>query len=59
MSSISVTRGDRVQRGQVIGYMGDTGTSTGVHCHYEINVDGKSVNPARYFDEDTFFKKRS
>ena len=40
-----VTRGRRVTQGQVIGYVGNTGRSTGPHLHYEILTRGKQVNP--------------
>jgi len=40
-----VTRGTRVAQGQVIGYVGNTGRSTGPHLHYEILTRGKQVNP--------------
>ncbi len=45
---IIVKAGERVKRGQVIGYVGTTGGSTGPHVHYEIWVKGKSVNPSEY-----------
>lgn len=38
-------RGNRVSQGQVIGYVGTTGTSTGAHLHYEVMVNGQQVNP--------------
>jgi murein DD-endopeptidase MepM/ murein hydrolase activator NlpD len=45
LSSISVTPGTRIKRGQLIGLMGSTGRSTGTHLHYEVRIDGKAVNP--------------
>ena len=45
MSRIAVTPGMRVQAGQVIGYVGSTGMSTGAHVHYEVFRDGVSVDP--------------
>ncbi len=43
-----VKKGQQVQRGQVIGYMGDSGRSTGYHLHYQIEKNGKCVNPFDY-----------
>lgn len=40
-----LSRGDRVRQGQVIGYVGTTGQSTGPHLHYEVHVQGQAVNP--------------
>ncbi len=40
-----ITRGARVTQGQVIGYVGSTGQSTGPHLHYEVHRDGVAVNP--------------
>jgi murein DD-endopeptidase MepM/ murein hydrolase activator NlpD len=44
-SSLSVQPGDRVRAGQVIAKVGSTGDSTGPHLHFEVQVDGKAVNP--------------
>ena len=46
MSRIAVEHGERVRRGQVIGYVGSTGLSTGPHLHYEMYRNGATVNPS-------------
>lgn len=48
LSSIAVTKGDKVTKGQIIGKVGNTGTSTASHLHYEVRIDGKAVNPIDY-----------
>ena len=48
MSSIAVANGAKVQRGQVLGYEGTTGYSTGPHCHFEVRVNGQTSNPMSY-----------
>jgi murein DD-endopeptidase MepM/ murein hydrolase activator NlpD len=45
-SKIIVKRGQRVRQGEVIGYVGSTGFSTGAHLHFEMEKDGVKVNPA-------------
>ena len=46
MSRIAVSSGQHVRRGQVIGYVGSTGLSTGPHLHYEMYRNGATVNPS-------------
>ncbi len=45
MSRIAVSSGRRVRRGQIIGYVGSTGLSTGPHLHYELYRGGRPINP--------------
>lgn len=52
MSKIIVKPGEKVKRGQVIGYVGNTGRSTGPHVHYEIKKNGKPINPVHFFYQD-------
>ncbi len=52
MSRIAVRKGQKVKRGQVIGYVGNTGLSAGPHLHYEVHYKGKPVNPIFYFYRD-------
>lgn len=41
--------GDIVKAGQLVGYVGNTGRSTGSHLHFTLTIDGKKVDPATYF----------
>ncbi len=48
MSRIAVAEGQHVHKGDVIGYVGSTGRSTGPHLHYEVRIAGEAVNPLPY-----------
>lgn len=47
-SSLLVSKGDKVYQGQAVAKAGSTGRSTGNHCHFEIRINGKTVNPLNY-----------
>ncbi len=48
-SSLAVSAGDYVTKGQVIAYVGSTGNSTGYHLHFEIRQDGTAIDPMQFF----------
>lgn len=50
LTRIDVRVGQRVERRQTVGLLGSTGRSTGPHVHYEVVVDGRTVDPARYVE---------
>lgn len=52
MSRMTVRPGQRVNRGDLIGYVGNTGTSTGPHLHYEVLRGGRPVNPVNFYYND-------
>lgn len=52
LSEFIVKPGQKVKRGQVIGYSGNTGGSTAPHLHYEVIKDNKKVNPVNFFYQD-------
>jgi murein DD-endopeptidase MepM/ murein hydrolase activator NlpD len=52
LDNFTVRKGQRVKRGEVIGYVGNTGASTAPHLHYEVIKDGKKVNPMNFFFQE-------
>lgn len=53
LSGFNVSKGQRIKRGDLIAYVGDTGRSTSSHLHYEIHKEGKVLNPMKYIIRDT------
>lgn len=52
LSQFNVSKGSRVKRGDLIGYVGSTGRSTAPHLHYEIHKNDKQINPMKYIIRD-------
>ena len=52
MSKYIVRRGEKVKRGDVIGYVGSSGTSVAPHLHYEVHYNGKKINPVNFYYND-------
>lgn len=52
MSAFKVRKGQKVKRGDIIGAVGNTGTSTGAHLHYEVIRNNKKIDPANFFFND-------
>jgi murein DD-endopeptidase MepM/ murein hydrolase activator NlpD len=53
MSSFIVQPGQQVKKGEIVGYVGSTGRSTGNHLHYEVRIDGAPVNPLPFVRSDS------
>lgn len=51
LRSIKVSIGQQIKRGEIVGYLGNTGRSTGPHLHYEVIYHNKPVNPINYFGD--------
>lgn len=54
MSSVSVSVGQGISKGETIGYVGSTGVATGPHCHFEIFSGGSRIDPEQFFSGLTF-----
>ena len=52
LDRFNVRKGQKVQRGDVIGFVGNTGMSLAPHLHYEIKLNGKNVDPINYYFND-------
>jgi murein DD-endopeptidase MepM/ murein hydrolase activator NlpD len=52
MVRVKARRGEGVKRGEIIGYVGSTGKSTGPHCHYEVHKNGRKLDPIYFFYND-------
>jgi murein DD-endopeptidase MepM/ murein hydrolase activator NlpD len=52
MVRVKARVGQRVERGDLIGYVGSTGKSTGPHCHYEVHKNGQKLDPVYFFYND-------
>ncbi len=52
MSKMAVKVGQKVKRGDVIGYVGNTGKSVGPHCHYEVRKNDTPINPVNFYFND-------
>ena len=52
MSKYIVRKGQKVKRGEVIGYVGNTGTSVAPHLHYEVHKDKRKINPVNFYYND-------
>ncbi len=50
MSRLNTSKGSYVKKGQIIGFMGQTGYATGPHVHYEVRVGSQVINPDMYLN---------
>jgi len=52
LSAFNARKGQRIKRGEIIGFVGDTGLSHGPHLHYEVVFKGQQINPINFFQRD-------
>lgn len=52
MKRIIMNKGQEIKRGEIIGYVGNSGTSVGPHLHYEVHKNGKKINPVNFYYND-------
>jgi murein DD-endopeptidase MepM/ murein hydrolase activator NlpD len=52
LNKYAVKSGQKIERGQVVGYVGKTGKALGPHLHYEVHLNGKAINPIHYIIEE-------
>lgn len=55
LSAFKVQAGQKVQRGDIVALVGNTGRSTGSHVHYEVMENGTAVNPEKFWGDDVYF----
>jgi murein DD-endopeptidase MepM/ murein hydrolase activator NlpD len=53
LSAMNVVPGQRIRKGDILGYMGSTGRSTGSHLHYEVRIAGEAINPVAFLSPIT------
>jgi murein DD-endopeptidase MepM/ murein hydrolase activator NlpD len=52
MSRVVAKQGQKIKRGDLVGYVGNTGTSSGPHLHYEVRKNSNPVNPVNFYYND-------
>ena len=57
LNGLSVKKGEKVKRGEMVGKVGNTGRSTAPHLHYEVKYDNKTENPRKFYTYDKKLEK--